>query len=122
MKPLMLFLLIVWSSSTLFAQDDSIASNEFRDTAELSQSPVPGEQSPMLDENFEFTEENSIRLQREHLPPSLIKALDDPEYQGWENGTVMRNILTGYYRIEVVSDDESKVYYFDRTGEILGEE
>lgn len=122
MKPLMLFLLILWSSATVFAQDDSLAKNEFRDTAELSQSAVPGEQSPMLTEDLEFSEENSIYLQREHLPPTLIKVLDDPQYEGWDNGTIMRNILTGYYRIEVVRNDESKVYYFDRTGEKLGED
>ena len=122
MKPVIFLLLILWSSSTLMAQDDSIAKNDFRDTAEISQSAVPGEQSPMLTENLEFSEENSIRLQREHLPPALIKALDDPRYQGWENGSVMRNILTGYYRIEVVGNDESKVYFFDRNGEKLGEE
>ena len=118
----MLFLLILWSSATVFAQDDSLAKNEFRDTAELSQSAVPGEQSPMLTEDLEFSEENSIYLQREHLPPTLIKVLDDPQYEGWDNGTIMRNILTGYYRIEVVRNDESKVYYFDRTGEKLGED
>lgn len=112
-----LTLIISLLAITSFSQvEDSVRLRDTQDSTSVNQPSVPGRQSPPLDEQVGFTQDNTERIQTAEVPPALRKTLQDAEYAGWENGAVYRNITTNEYKVELLQHPDVKTYYFDKEG------
>ena len=50
------------------------------------------------------------------VPASLRTTLKGSEYTGWESGSVYRNKTSNGYMVRIGSGDQTKNYYFDKSG------
>jgi hypothetical protein len=115
----MFFLVLVCSCGicrTNAQEIDSARRKIDSDSVSISQPPIPGKQSPELNNRLSFTDENSVKLQREEVPPTLQRVLQDVQYRGWENGAVYRNTETNQYKVEVINGMKKETYYFENDG------
>jgi hypothetical protein len=117
MRGLLITLMFGLSLMASAQQPDS--STLERDSADVSQPAVPGEQSPKLDENETGAESIGIKMLREEVPPFLQKILREEKYRGWENGGVYRNDQGTMFRVEVMDGMKIQTYYFDNNGSLI---
>lgn len=114
-------LLFLTGVMSAWAQSDSVANS--RDSSEHIATPVaPGHATPELKNDEPFSTANSAVLKVEEVPPFLRKALADPMYEGWRDGTVRRHLQTGEFQVELIQGTEKKTFHFNSNGERIPEE
>lgn len=102
-----------------WSQSDSLRQHQ---TDSTIQNPVvPGLQSPRLRERMEFTENTSVPVLPNEIPPTLAKTLQQVEYRGWEKGKIFRHMATGEFKVEMIDDPYVRVFFFDKDGERIME-
>jgi hypothetical protein len=112
---ILFFVIVVNAQST--AQVDTAKVKIKSDTSQTQSQPVVlGKESPSLKSDIPFSTENSVAVEPNQVPPELRKTLEESEYQGWENGLLLRHLQTGEYKLEWKSQTD-KVFYFTRSGE-----
>lgn len=115
MKIIISCVLVVLTLEVWAQRSDSLKQQK---TDSAIQNPVvPGLQSPDLQERLEFTENTSVPVLPNEIPPALAKTFQQVEYRGWENGKLFRHLSTGEYKLEMVDDPYVRVYFFDKNGE-----
>lgn len=124
-KKITIFLLFFTACGIVWGQDELSRNAVRNDSAndEVVASPEgPGHYTPVLKSQTSFTSENSYSLNPDQIPATLRSTLEAPEYAGWEEGTILRHLMTGEYRIEIVEETEKKVYMFSTYGERIANE
>ncbi|HEY9047169.1 MAG TPA: hypothetical protein VIN08_14790 [Ohtaekwangia sp.] len=64
----------------------------------------------------QYIQKDYIMIKSNEVPSSLRTTLKGSEYTGWESGQVYRNKTNNGYLIRVGAGDDTKNYYFDRSG------
>jgi hypothetical protein len=113
---LILFFLIAVNAQISAQTDTAKVKIKSDSTHKPSQPVVLGKESPSLKNDIPFSTENSVAVEPNQVPPELRKTLEESEYQGWENGVLLRHLQTGEYKLELKSQTD-KVFYFTRSGE-----
>lgn len=76
-------------------------------TQQPSATPQPSDQ--YIQKDFEIVKSADV-------PASLRTTLKGSEYTGWESGSVYRNKTSNGYMVRIGSGDQTKNYYFDKSG------
>jgi hypothetical protein len=112
--------ILIFLGTVAYGQTDSVTRVK-QDSADLRQPSVPGQPSPQLDEQ-NAADEVAVKLSREELPLFLQRALQEPQFRGWEHGNFYRNEESTKYKVEVIGNVSRKAYYFDKEGNLLRSE
>ncbi|HYG01182.1 MAG TPA: hypothetical protein VD927_02000 [Chryseosolibacter sp.] len=82
-----------------------------------STSPTPSNVvTPSVSDDRVDYNEDLIRLERNQIPNTMIDALQDPMYRGWEASDMFLDPRTNEYYLDINTDDKTRRYRFDRRG------
>jgi hypothetical protein len=113
--------LTILTAHGVMGQADSVERSVSPDSVSGAVRPVDADHAePRLRHDEFFDDHNSTRIEPAQVPPQLRKTLQDGRYEGWESGTLMRNISTGEYRLEFIRGKDKQTHIFNHLGERVG--
>ncbi|HEY9007216.1 hypothetical protein [Ohtaekwangia sp.] len=115
MKKVMLFFAGVFmiGIAAVNAQDSTRTSQPATQQPSVTQ---PSQSSSQTQPSDQYNQKDYTMIKSNEVPSSLRTTLKGSEYTGWESGQVYRNKTNNGYLVRVGSGDETKNYYFDRSG------
>lgn len=91
--------------------------NDYHLTRPTTTSPTNNDATvPSVNDDRVDYNEDLIRLERNQIPNTMLDALQDPMYRGWEASDMYLDPKTNEYFLDINSDDQMRRYRFDRRG------